>query len=250
MSWLIFSASIDPVLRDECGYDILSAWTQKGLLEPRDLEALRAKLLPLMTRDLGKAEDDSIFGRSFAALYLSIIAASDLETKSFSERALAEMVDVAERCLREENNLRGYVPRKGWAHATAHVADLLKFVARNPQLDTNQRASIVLAVAQRLRTEDIVFSWGEDSRLAATLLAVANRADLDASIFKQWFSELKTENKALWQKLDIDPERFISVRNQANTLEHLAARIARQRQSNVSPALRDALNTTLEEVDP
>ena len=37
--------------------------------------------------------------------------------------------------LLDETDRRGYVPGLGWINATAHAADLLKFLVRNPFTD-------------------------------------------------------------------------------------------------------------------
>ena len=41
--------------------------------------------------------------------------------------------------LAAELDLRGIEPRVGWIHATAHTADLLKFLARNPRFTSLRR---------------------------------------------------------------------------------------------------------------
>jgi hypothetical protein len=73
------AAETDPTLRDEWGYEILAAWNYRdNLLSGEQLEALRRKLLPAMISHVGESENDTIFGRSFSALYMSILAAQDL----------------------------------------------------------------------------------------------------------------------------------------------------------------------------
>lgn len=70
------AVSIDPSLRDACGYEILVTWIYRNnLLTDEQLEVLRRKLLPAMTSHIGDSENDTVFGRSFSALYMSILAA-------------------------------------------------------------------------------------------------------------------------------------------------------------------------------
>jgi hypothetical protein len=202
-----------------------------------------------MISHIGASEDDTVFARSFSALYMSILAAQDLRKPFLSAGAFKETLDTALRCYAEEKDLRGYVPVKGWAHATAHVADLLKFLARSPHLSAEDQKRIVSGVWQRCRTAHLVFTWGEDARMAAALLSVVDREDFDASPFKTWFQALIAENKELWKSPTIDAEAYASVRVQANVLAHLAAKSASQK-DNVAPAsFRDALQATLSKVD-
>ncbi len=244
------AASTDPSLRDSCGYETLAAWIYRdNLLTGEQLDALRGKLLPAMISHIGESESDTVFGRSFSALYMSILAAQDLRKPFLSAAAFDETLDTALRCYAEEKDLRGYVPVKGWAHATAHVADLLKFLARSPHLSAEDQKRIVSGVWQRCRTAHLVFTWGEDARMAAALLSVVDRKDFDASPFKTWFQALITENEELWKSPAIDAKAYASVRVQANVLAHLAAKSASHK-DNVAPAsFRDALQPTLSKID-
>lgn len=244
------AAETDPTLRDECGYEILAAWIYRdNLLSGEQLEALRRKLLPAMISHVGESENDTIFGRSFSALYMSILAAQDLRKPFLSAAAFKETLDTALRCYASEKDLRGYVPEKGWAHATAHVADLLKFLARNGQLSVQDQKRIVAGVSQRCRTAPSVFVWGEDARMAAALLSIVDRKDFDMSTFDEWFKGLIAEYKKLWTAPDINTAAYVSVRTQTDVLAHLAAKVASQKNNEVPRDFRDALNATLSQVD-
>ena len=240
----------DPSLRDNCGYEILAAWVyRQNLLTSEQLETLRRKLLPAMTFHIGESETDTVFRRSFSALYVSILAAQDLRKHFLSAAAFKETLDTALRCYAEEKDLRGYVPKNGWAHATAHVADLLKFLARNEQLSTDDQKRVVAGISQRCRTATSVYTWGEDARMAAALLSVVDRKDFDQSAFDGWFKALIAENKELWKAPTIDITGYISVRAQGNVLAHLAAKIAAQKDNEVPQQFRDRLSATLSQVD-
>jgi hypothetical protein len=244
------AASTDPSLRDGCGYETLVAWIYRdNLLTGEHLETLRRKLLPPMISHIGESENDTVFARSFSALYLSILAAQDLRKPFLSAAAFKETLDTALRCYAEEKDLRGYVLGKGWAHATAHVADLLKFLARSPHLSAEDQKRIVNGVSQRCRTAHLVFTWGEDARMAAALLSIVDRKDFSASAFETWFQSLITENKELWKSLAIDAEAYASVRVQANVLAHLVAKSTPQKKNIAQPSFLDALQATLAKVD-
>jgi hypothetical protein len=244
------AVSTDPSLRDACGYEILVTWIYRNnLLTGEQLEALRRKLLPAMISHIGESENDTVFGRSFSALYMSILAAQDLRKPFLSAAAFKKTLDTALRCYAEEKDLRGYVPVKGWAHATAHVADLLKFLARSPHLSAEDQKRIVNGVSQRCRTAHMVFTWGEDARMAAALLSIIDRKDFSISPFETWFQALITENKELWKSPAIDAEAYASVRVQANVVAHLVAKSAPQKNNGAPPSLLAALQATLAKVD-
>src|SRR5262249_21317770 len=161
----------DGELRDGIGYEAFETWVYHDqLLTGAQLESLRQALLPAARAGLGAPESDAVFGRSFALLDLSVLAAEDLRRPFLTDAARAGLLDLALESLARERDLRGYVPGKGWAHATAHAADLTKFLARSPHLAAGDATRIVAGVAARLRSAPQVFVWGEDARLAEALL--------------------------------------------------------------------------------
>jgi hypothetical protein len=218
-----FLASTDPALRDGIAYEALAAWIHRDhLLNAEELELVRKKLVGQAQKGIGGGDADEIFGRSFALLALSILAAEDLRHSFMGPAAHDELLGLGLAALGRERDLRGFVPGKGWAHITAHSADLLKFLARNPKTSPAQATLIVERVALRLRTAGIVFVWGEDARLAAALRAVAERPDAEPAPFSAWCARLKLDAQAVWGG-QFDAAAYVALRAQLNTLAQLAA---------------------------
>jgi hypothetical protein len=244
------AADTNPALRDDCGYEILAQWVyQKELLTPDQLEAVRRKLIPGMTFHLGESDTPTIFRRSFSALYISILAAEDLRKPFLSDAAFHETLDTALKCYAAEKDLRGYMPGNGWAHATAHMADLLKFLGRNSKLTAPDQRRIVEGVARRCRTVSSVFVWGEDARIAAALSSIVERKDFDSAAFDSWFQTVTDENKKLWQAPALDTTSYIHVRTQANVLAQLAARLSAKDPNDVPATFRAALSKVVAELN-
>lgn len=86
--------------------------------------------LPRCAHSSLRPPDDRTLRRSFSLLDLSVLAAYDLKTPFTSQSAYRETLAVGIDSLAGERDLRGFEPGKGWVHATAHAADLLKFLAR------------------------------------------------------------------------------------------------------------------------
>jgi hypothetical protein len=244
------AGAADPFLRDDCGYEIIANWVyQQDLVSNEQLEKMRRKLLEGMTFGLGEPDTTSIFRRSFSALYMSVLAARDLKKPFFTDASFRQTLDVALNCYEKERDLRGYIPGEGWAHATAHVPDLLKFLGRNSRLTRNDQRAIVEAIAGRARSAPSIFVWGEDGRMAAALLSMVNRKDLDPSIFQPWFDSLVSENRAVWAAATLNVNGYIAVRNQANVLTHVAAKIGMQQPDQIPAALRDGLNKAIGQIE-
>ena len=215
--------SPDAELRDEVAYSALVSWVyRERRLSDEELEPVRMMLVENSRSGLGEVDTDSLFLRSFSVLGLSVFAAADLKQPFLTSAEFHELVELGVQQLSREKDLRGYVPGKGWGHATAHDADLLKFLARSPRLTQVEQGRIVAAIAERLRSVDRVFIWGEDARLAAALLSLALRPDPDPGAFLSWTKRLAQEHAALWAgKLDV--ARYVSARAQLNALGQLAA---------------------------
>jgi Protein of unknown function (DUF2785) len=242
---LALLGSTDPELRDGVGYEAFASWVYRDeLLHPAELESLRVTLMASARAGLGDREGDGVFGRSFALLDLSVLAAEDLRRPFLTAAGFRELLTLACEALGREQDLRGYVPGKGWAHATAHAADLLKFLARSPHLTPGDGARIVSQIAERLRTAHQVFVWGEDARLAAALLALAARPNFESAPFDAWFVRLQGDDASLW-KGQLDVARYTAVRAQLNALAHLAARLTVSDPKASSAQLRQSLERLL-----
>lgn len=215
--------STDSELRDDIAYEAIETWAyRQQRLTGAELDRLRTTLSANARQGLGEEASDGLFLRSFSLLALSVLAAEDLRRPFLDAQQFDALLELAVAELAGERDLRGYVPGKGWGHATAHCADLLKFLARSHWLRPEQQSRSVNAIAGRLRSAGLVFVWGEDARLAAALAAVARRPDADPAPFTLWFQQLREEHAALWRG-SFDPARYVPVRGQLNTLSALAA---------------------------
>ena len=215
--------STDPELRDGVAYEALVTWVYRDpRLNSAELDNLRATLEANARRGLGEGESDGLFLRSFSTLGLSVLAAADLKHPFLESRQFDALVELGIDQLGRERDLRGYVTGKGWGHATAHCADLLKFLGRSHWLRPEQQSHIVNAIAERLRSAGQVFVWGEDARLAAALTSLAKRADADPAPFNAWFKRLNEENMAA-RSGPFEPQRYVAVRAQLNALSAFAA---------------------------
>jgi hypothetical protein len=70
-----------------------------------------------------------VFKRSFSALCLASLIRRELSTPFLGPQRFQALLADALEYLRQERDLRGFDPRKGSIHATAHTADLLANLA-------------------------------------------------------------------------------------------------------------------------
>ncbi|HJQ99254.1 MAG TPA: DUF2785 domain-containing protein [Candidatus Polarisedimenticolaceae bacterium] len=214
--------SPDPTLRDGVAYEAAAEWIlKKKLLDPAAQKRLLALWTPNLKRGIGETGNDGLLLRSFSALELSLLAARDLQSPYLEPAELKALVDDALAYLAAERDLRGYDEKKGWMHATAHTADLLKFLARNPKVTSADAARILDGIGMKVQGAGIVFAWGEDERLASAVLAVLRRGDLDPAAWTAWLDGLAGASKGLWDAPAFDVRKFATEQN----VKHLLARL-------------------------
>jgi hypothetical protein len=179
--------SPDPAVRDEAAYTLLVSWIyQRKIIAPAEIVSLTNVLLANLKDGVGEVGDLRVLRRSFSALVLSIIVARDDDAPFFTKTQLRRIWDAALAYLLAEKDLRGHDEKLGWIHATAHTADLLKFLVRSRSLDAKDSIELLRAVKTKLSQAPIVFVYGEDERLARAVLAVVKREDFAPQDFAAW----------------------------------------------------------------
>ena len=185
-------ASADPERRDDIAYSTLANWIfQRKIITGAALGSLTDRLVANLTKGVGERNTDDIFRRSFSALTLAAVAARDNAEPALDAAAWHRIEQAALAYLAAEQDLRGYDAEKGWMHSAAHTADLLKFLGRSRHLDTAGQARFLTAIGMKLTTVPIVFTHGEDERMARALLSIVNRSDFDHAAFAAWLDKTK-----------------------------------------------------------
>jgi hypothetical protein len=90
-----------------------------------------------------------------------------------------------------EEDFRGFVDGRGWAHALAHKADLLGTLARGRHLDASRLEEILTAIAEKLtRPAEVVLTFEEDHRLVRAVVHVLLRNEVQAEFLHSWVDHL------------------------------------------------------------
>jgi hypothetical protein len=215
-----FLGSPGTVWRDDVGYGVVAACVyQKRLLKPEERRELIGRLSANLRTGIGEAGTDSVLLRSFSALDLSILAALESENPALDDAGYRRLLDDTLAYLRDERDLRGLVPRVGWIHATAHTADLLKFLARDRRFPPADQARLMDAAWAKIAAPGTpVFTHAEDERLAAALLSVVRRPDFDPAVLDQWLARFVELEKKVWEKTPPDPAALDASQNARNLL--------------------------------
>jgi hypothetical protein len=221
-------SSPDPVLRDEVAYSAAERWIlRERKLAPTELRELIKQWSANLENGLGEPADDRVFGRSFSALCLSVVAASDLDAPFLAPaeaRALFErMLDYLQR----ETDLRGFDPTRGWMHAVAHTSDTLKFLSRNPKLAAGTDSRLLAAIRSKLDSTTAVFDWGENERMALALQSAVRRDDADPAALDAFATHWVNAHRALWANGPVvNTVQFARVENAKQVMKSLYAALS------------------------
>ena len=247
-----FLGSTDPVWRDDIGYGVVATCVYgKRRLNVEERGELVDLLQANLRRGIGQVNDDSVLLRSFSALDLSVFAALELQTPALDEASYRRLLDAALAYLRDERDLRGFEPRVGWIHATAHAADLLKFLARDPRFGRSDQARLLDEVWIRMTTPGTpVFTHGEDERLAAAALSVVRRTDFEVSLLDPWLGRFVQLEKATWAVTPPQADALASSQNARNLLKSLYVLLSLPAPEPTAgqQAARAAVQGTLEQI--
>lgn len=224
-----YLGNTDPELRDDIGYIVYANWLEMGKYMQAEIAEHIQALLANLETGIGETETDTVFLRSFSVLFLAEIIHNDNKAPQIDNALIQDILEKGLTYLQSEKDPRGYVQDKGWAHALAHTADLLRALAKNEHTGLVEHKQMLSGIAEKLvAASDWVYVHGEDDRLSAAVLSILQREMLPIGAVKEWAESFVAPNwRGAWTKEE--PTRaFFNVRNflrslylQVNTEEEL-----------------------------
>lgn len=180
----------DPRRRDGIAYDVLATWVAEGVYDHL-LEGLGDGMAIGLLVGVGQRGTDSVFRRSFSALILGQCIERDNTEHLLREESVLRWGDRLAGWLVREQDLRGYVDGKGWAHAVAHGADALGALAASRAVGRLELTVLLDVIGDRLVAEtDQCLVHGEDDRLAVATMAILRRDLVGLDILEPWLARL------------------------------------------------------------
>lgn len=193
----------DAQLKDGLALIILENWIDRGLYSADELRAMAMQLIENLKIGLGEQGTDTVFLRAFSAIGAAeIIYYNNHQQPCLTENEVRFLLEQALAYYPAEQDLRGYIPGPGWAHAVAHGADLLFVLAENPYLGVPDLERIMEALATKIAPPVAhVYLYNEGQRITRAVLAVLKRDLLPLSFLNGWLDRLTSYEG---QKLTFD----------------------------------------------
>ncbi|VDG96902.1 Protein of uncharacterised function (DUF2785) [Lysinibacillus sphaericus] len=188
--------STDSQLRDELIYITFGQMiVTKNVLNTDQIK----QLLDICVDDqhlfyrLGESETDSVFVRSFSVLILPLILNVDQRDAFLSEAEIKYVRKRLSTYVREENDVRGYVDGKGWAHALAHAADALGEIAKHPYIKEDNLIELLEVINAKVLFSNSIYSHNEDERMALAAFNTIDRGLLSEQQILNWINNIKIQ---------------------------------------------------------
>lgn len=244
--------STDPVIRDVYSYPILATWIERGLYTPRELRTLGQQMKANLKVGIAEPGNDTVFLRTFSVLILECVVEYDHLHPFLEEQEIRAWLEAGLEYLKQEQDLRGYIQGKGWAHSAAHTADLLMILAQNRYLGTADLEHILDAIADKVRKRVAhVYLSEEDERLAYAVRKALKRNLLAMPFLNSWLERvIALEELPGWQAAFQETSTTVAYVNIRNFARSLYFQLTfDQEPPTIAPALCSSLEETLRVMD-
>jgi hypothetical protein len=187
--------STDPAERDQTAYPILATWIEAGVYDDL-LTGLGDGMAAGLTQGLGESGTDTVFRRSFSVLVLAECVRRDNVVSRLPAAKILEWGDRVSGWLVREQDVRGFVPGQGWAHAVAHGADALGILAGSAHFGLTELTVLLDVLADRVLAPSPALTHGEPDRLAAATMAILRRRLVPLRILEPWLARISARATA------------------------------------------------------
>jgi hypothetical protein len=184
--------SADAELRDELGYSVLNKWLlTKKYLNPKQLENLLDKALSneMLFYKIGETKTNSVFLRSFTSLLIALILLRDNRDKFLGKETYQKVLESIQLYCHLEKDSRSYVEGKGWAHAPAHIADVVDECIKNRHTKLEECKLLWNALLSLIENATEVFIAEEDERMSLAVVAMVEQGKVPISVLIEWLNE-------------------------------------------------------------
>ncbi|WP_079508682.1 DUF2785 domain-containing protein [Mesobacillus jeotgali] len=217
--------STDPELRDKLIYTSFYYLIKQDYLNDQQMDYL---LMTCIDKDhlfynIGSKNNDSVFTRAFSSLVVALILGQDRDARFLSEHSVIKAIKSSIKYLQQEEDTRGYVEEKGWAHSIAHGADLMDEAVKHPLFDITLTCECLQTIRRCILIET-AYTDEEDERLISAITALLEKG-MKEDHLKEWVVNLSNEITEIKRKNGFTPTFFRKNTNLKQFLKSLYFRL-------------------------
>lgn len=183
-----------PKLRDDLIYSTFYKWiNEKQWFSDAELRELLLILLDEqhLFYHIGSKEDQAVFTRTFSVLIVALSLQRHREQAFLDSAEFTNVKEALIRYYEEEQDLRGFMPEEGWAHAAAHGADALDELVLCSESDAAIREEVLAVIQRMLYNDQYIFSDEEDERIATIVATMIDHHLLPQQSIVDWIRNLE-----------------------------------------------------------
>lgn len=195
--------SLDSELRDNLIYDILSNWILEERLNEEDMKKILITALD-DSHIFYKIKDkdvDAVYTRSFSMLIIALIIYVHRKDNFLDENEIFDLKDKILAYMENEEDLRGYVLEKGWAHSMAHGADVLDELANCICLEEKDLMDILHCIRGKMTIYSYVYIEEENERMVNAVESVLKRRLIKEADILTWLGGFQIQGNSNIEKL-------------------------------------------------
>lgn len=183
----------DSHIRDDLVYMVMATWIYEGKFSHEELR----KILQILLNDqhmfyqIGEKNTDTVFTRSFSVLLLPLIIGRHIEDSFLKEDELDEIYHQVTRYYKEEQDVRGYIDGKGWAHTAAHTADAISAMVQLPNMTHDRIMLILNLIRDKVCIASYQYIHQEDERIVVAILNILDRNIVSMDEFSDYILSYK-----------------------------------------------------------
>jgi Protein of unknown function (DUF2785) len=244
-SMITHIGSTDSELRDKLIYtSFFRLIIEDNQIESELLtELLDISLNVLLLKGIGEKGTDTVFTRAFTTLLIALILYRDNKDNFLGQSHIDRVKDQLIMYINNEQDLRGFVSGKGWAHSVAHVADAFDELVKNPKISPENYPAILQPLWNKMIVSDSVYIHDEDERMITPIFEMLNNG-LEVQVIVRLVNNIPTELKAQKEQLDEEKYWFL-VFNSKTFLKSFYVKISRDSKFD---AIRKSIEQCLAEI--
>jgi len=198
LTMMEYIGDLDGEFRDDLVYLTLAHFIVEDKLTKGEVKQIIDMLLSkeYLFYKIGEI-DDSVFKRTFSLLQLPVILYKHMEDNFLDKEEIELILDKVIEYFNKEEDLRGFVEDKGWAHGIAHGADALGQLVKCKELEYDGLKKILDVVREKMQTNNYVYVNEEDERMAEALMGLFERKVVSEEEIIEWIKGFSSFNEVV-----------------------------------------------------
>lgn len=177
-------------LRDKLNYRLFIELLSANVFTNEQMTQLTIKLSgdDYLYNSIGKMEDDSVFTRSFSALWLAALLHADAQLNFLTEEQSTKVLEVTTPYLMKELDVRSFLGEKGWALAIGNGSELATAIVSHPSFNLRLSSKLLEGVKASFWKGSVYINDEEEG--FAKLIGLLISKNIPEEVLVEWVEQV------------------------------------------------------------